>query len=38
MQHFHMTQTDIAFAEVTSAEYLTLTEAMTSADIHLFVQ
>jgi predicted peroxiredoxin len=38
MQHFRMKQADIAFSDVTIAEYLTFTEAMTSADIHLFVQ
>jgi len=38
MQHFRMRQADIAFGDVTIAEYLTFTEAMTSADIHLFVQ
>jgi len=38
MQHFHVAQADIAFEDVTVAEYLTFTEAMTSADIHLFIQ
>ena len=38
MQHFRMKQADIAFSDVTIAEYLTFAEAMTSADIHLFVQ
>ena len=33
-----MTQADIAFPNVTVAEYLTFAEAMASADIHLFVQ
>jgi predicted peroxiredoxin len=38
MQHFHVAPADIAFDEVTIAEYLTFTEAMADADIHLFVQ
>lgn len=38
MQHFRMAPADIAFPDVTIAEYLTFTEAMTSADIHLFIQ
>jgi predicted peroxiredoxin/TusA-related sulfurtransferase len=38
MQHFRMTQADIAFPNITVAEYLTFAEAMASADIHLFVQ
>ena len=38
MQHFHVAAADIAFGDVTVAEYLTFTEAMANADIHLFVQ
>ena len=38
MQHFHVAAADIAFSGVTVAEYLTFTENMANADIHLFVQ
>jgi predicted peroxiredoxin/TusA-related sulfurtransferase len=38
MQHFKVAKTDLAFDDVTIAEYLTFTEAMANADIHLFVE
>ncbi len=38
MRHFKVAKTDLAFDDVTVAEYLTFMEAMASADIHLFVQ
>ena len=38
MQHFKVAKSDLAFQDVTVAEYLTFMEAMASADIHVFVQ
>ena len=38
MQHFNMAKTDLAFDDVTIAEYLTFMEIMANADIHVFVQ
>ena len=38
MQHFKVAKTDLAFGDVTIAEYLTFMEIMANADIHLFVQ
>ena len=38
MRHFKVAKTDLAFADVTIAEYLTFMEAMANADIHVFVQ
>ena len=38
MQHFKVAKTDLAFSGVTIAEYLTFMEAMSRADINVFVQ
>jgi predicted peroxiredoxin/TusA-related sulfurtransferase len=38
MQHFKVTKSDLAFDDVTVAEYLIFMEVMASADIHVFVQ
>jgi predicted peroxiredoxin/TusA-related sulfurtransferase len=38
MQHFRVAKTDLAFDDVTIAEYLTFMEIMANADIHVFVQ
>jgi predicted peroxiredoxin/TusA-related sulfurtransferase len=38
MQHFKVAKSDLAFDNVTVAEYLTFMEVMASADIHVFVQ
>jgi predicted peroxiredoxin/TusA-related sulfurtransferase len=38
MQHFKVAKTNLAFTEVTVAEYLTFMETMARADIHVFVQ
>lgn len=38
MQHFHVARSDLAFGDVTVAEYLTFTEVLANADIQLFVQ
>ena len=38
MQHFKVAQTDLAFAGVTIAEYLTFMETMAHADINVFLQ
>jgi predicted peroxiredoxin/TusA-related sulfurtransferase len=38
MQHFRVTRSDLAFSDVTVAEYLTFMEAMARADIHAFIQ
>jgi predicted peroxiredoxin/TusA-related sulfurtransferase len=38
MQHFKVAPSDLAFKDVTVAEYLTFMEAMAHADIHVFVQ
>ena len=38
MQHFNVAKTDLAFDDVTIAEYLTFMEIMANADIHVFVQ
>ncbi len=38
MQHFKVAKTDLAFDDVTIAEYLTFMETMARADIHVFVQ
>jgi predicted peroxiredoxin len=38
MQHFNVATTDLAFDDVTIAEYLTFMEIMANADIHVFVQ
>lgn len=38
MQHFKVAKSDLAFQDVTVAEYLTFMEVMASADIHVFVQ
>jgi predicted peroxiredoxin/TusA-related sulfurtransferase len=38
MQHFKVAKSDLAFQDVTVAEYLTFMEAMAHADIHAFVQ
>jgi hypothetical protein len=38
MQHFKVANRDLAFGDVTIAEYLTFMEIMANADIHLFVQ
>jgi hypothetical protein len=38
MQHFRVARSDLAFDDVTIAEYLILMEVMASADIYVFVQ
>ena len=38
MRHFKVAKTDLAFSGVTIAEYLTFMEAMSRADINVFVQ
>ena len=38
MQHFKVARTDLAFSDVTVAEYLTFMEIMASADINVFIQ
>ncbi len=38
MQHFKVAKTDLAFGDVTIAEYLTFMEVMASADINVFLQ
>ncbi|MGE5292178.1 MAG: DsrE family protein [Micromonosporaceae bacterium] len=38
MQHFKVAKTDLAFGDVTVAEYLTFMEAMARADINVFLQ
>ncbi len=38
MQHFKVAKTDLAFANVTIAEYLTFMETMAHADITVFLQ
>ena len=38
MQHFRVARSDLAFDDVTIAEYLTLMEVMANADIYVFVQ
>lgn len=38
MRHFKVAKSDLAFADVTAAEYLTFMETMARADIQLFVQ
>jgi predicted peroxiredoxin/TusA-related sulfurtransferase len=38
MRHFKVAKADLAFDEVTIAEYLTFMEIMAGADIHVFVQ
>lgn len=38
MQHFKVARTDLAFADVTIAEYLTFMETMARADINIFIQ
>jgi predicted peroxiredoxin/TusA-related sulfurtransferase len=38
MRHFKVARSDLAFADVTVAEYLTFMEIMARADIQLFVQ
>lgn len=38
MQHFKVARTDLAFSDVTIAEYLTFMETMTRADINVFLQ
>jgi predicted peroxiredoxin/TusA-related sulfurtransferase len=38
MRHFRVARTDLAFDDVTVAEYLTFMEVMAAADIHVFVQ
>lgn len=38
MQHFKVAKADLAFDDVTIAEYLTFMEAMARADINVFVQ
>jgi predicted peroxiredoxin/TusA-related sulfurtransferase len=38
MQHFKVAKTDLAFANVTIAEYLTFMETMARADINVFLQ
>jgi predicted peroxiredoxin/TusA-related sulfurtransferase len=38
MQHFKVARTDLAFSDVTVAEYLTFMEIMAHADINIFVQ
>jgi predicted peroxiredoxin/TusA-related sulfurtransferase len=38
MQHFKVAKTDLAFSDVTVAEYLTFMETMARADINVFVQ
>lgn len=38
MQHFKVAMSDLAFQDVTVAEYLTFAEVMAGADIHVFVQ
>jgi hypothetical protein len=38
MQHFKVARSDLAFSDVTVAEYLTFMETMARADIHVFVQ
>jgi len=38
MQHFKVAKTDLAFADVTVAEYLTFMETMAQADVTVFVQ
>lgn len=38
MQHFKVAKTDLAFANVTIAEYLTFMETMAHADINVFLQ
>jgi hypothetical protein len=38
MRHFKVAKTDLAFSDVTIAEYLTFMEIMAGADITLFIQ
>lgn len=38
MQHFKVAKTDLAFHDVTIAEYLTFMEVMTGADVNVFLQ
>jgi hypothetical protein len=38
MQHFKVAKTDLAFSDVTVAEYLTFMEIMAQADVNVFVQ
>jgi len=38
MQHFKVARTDLAFSDLTVAEYLTFMEIMASADINVFIQ
>jgi predicted peroxiredoxin/TusA-related sulfurtransferase len=38
MQHFKVAMTDLAFSDVTVAEYLTFMETMARADINVFIQ
>jgi len=38
MQHFKVARTDLAFSDVTVAEYLTFMETMAQADVNVFVQ
>jgi len=38
MQHFKVAKTDLAFSDVTVAEYLTFMETMAQADVNVFVQ
>jgi len=38
MQHFKVAKTDLAFNDVTIAEYLTFMEVMARADINVFIQ
>jgi predicted peroxiredoxin len=38
MRHFKVAKTDLAFSDVTIAEYLTFMEIMAAADISLFIQ
>ncbi len=37
MQHFKVQASDLAFDNVTVAEYLTFLEVMTKADVHIYV-
>jgi predicted peroxiredoxin len=38
MQHFKVARTDLAFNDVTVAEYLTFTEIMAGAEVNVFIQ
>jgi hypothetical protein len=38
MQHFKVSRADLAFSDVTIAEYLTFMETMAHADVTVFVQ